>query len=191
MAFMAAIPAALGSMAGGIGTALSVGGAIMGGVSAMQQAKYQAEVAKNNAQVAQDNANRETTATQQRILQSDNELAALAGEQLATQGASGLSTGGRTQFLTRKQTKTIGRQDALNINEQGTQTSRNYLQQAADFRSEANMAKSAGRNAMLQSVIGAAGSLVGTSKSTSSTSAMAMKNDPWVTRKTNMRVRTV
>lgn len=191
MAFMAAIPAALGSMAGGIGTALSVGGAIMGGVSAMQQAKYQAEVAKNNAKVAQDNANRETTATQQRILQSDNELAALAGEQLATQGASGLSTGGRTQFLTRKQTKTIGRQDALNINEQGTQTSRNYLQQAADFRSEANMAKSAGRNAMLQSVIGAAGSLVGTSKSTSSTSAMAMKNDPWVTRKTNMRVRTV
>lgn len=191
MAFMAAIPAALGSMAGGIGTALSVGGAIMGGVSAMQQAKYQAEVAKNNAKVAQDNANRETTATQQRIMQSDNELAALAGEQLATQGASGLSTGGRTQFLTRKQTKTIGRQDALNINEQGTQTSRNYLQQAADFRSEANMAKSAGRNALLQSVIGAAGSLVGTSKSTSSTSAMAMKNDPWVTRKTNMRVRTV
>ena len=191
MAFLAALPA-LGSLAGGIGTALSVGGALMGGLSAMQQANSQAKVAENNAQIAADNAARETTATQERIVQSDNELKALMGEQLATQSASGLSVSGRSQMLTRKKTHEIGRQDALNINEQGTQTSRNFLQQSADFKNEASQAKSAGKNAMLQGVIGAAGSLVGGAKSFGSATANKMKNDPWITsRGQNLRVRTV
>lgn len=196
MGFLAAIPAAIGSAVsgiGGLGTVVSVAGSIMGGLAANAAAKRQAAIAEANAKVANENAQRSQQQAQQEAQQNDNEIAAFVGSQEAAQSASGLSVNGRSQVLTRKAAQRIGRQDTRNIIDQGAARSRNFLQQEADFKGEAQTARAEGKNAMLQGFLGGASTLIGAASPIKSTSkASSYRADPWVTRGgTNLRKLTV
>lgn len=195
MAFMAALPAlfsaAAGSM-GGIGTALSVGGSLLGGVQAMAQGNYAADVANQNAKIADENAQKAAEASQKNALESDMQTAGMMGEQLAAQSASGISVGSRTSVSVRKAASNIGRARAAEIRNRGRDEVIAYNQQSADFKGEAANAKASGKWGMVGGILGAAQSLAGSS---STGGALASKfrnnssygNDPWA----GLRVRTV
>lgn len=168
MSFLAAIPAMLGSViggAGGIGSALSAVGAVVSGVAGFAAASAQAKIAKFNADIARDNAQRSTQDAQMQQEQQDMKTKALMGEQLALQSASGLALGGRSQILTRKTAAEIGRKDAFNIRYQGEVEKINYLNQATGNDMSAKMFKMQGFGDLLGGFL-KAGSIIGSSSPT-------------------------
>jgi hypothetical protein len=187
MAFLAAIPAAIGSVfGGGFGQVLGAVGTVLSGISAYGAAQYQQRVGEMNAEIAEDNATRARERAQVEAQEQDDQTRALLGQQLAAQSASGLDIGGRSQILTRKAARRLGRKDALNVAQAGEIEAYNYRVEAANQRASANLAGAQGQSSLLASFIGAGQSLIGGAKST----ARASRFDPWVT-KSGMSLRMV
>lgn len=161
MAVAPALIAILPVVATVAGTALSVIGAISTANANQQAYNYQAMVADRNKQVALQNSERATQNAQIAAQQQDQTTRALLGEQIATQSASGLRIGGRSQMLTRKSARELGRLDALNIRQAGDIESYNFKVQADDSASEATFNRSAGNNAMLSGWLDAGSALIG------------------------------
>lgn len=176
MSFLAPLAGALG---GSFGTALQVGGGIVSTLGSIGQMNYQAQVAKNNAQIAAQNAQKASDQAQQEQLASDQETAALLGQQEAIQGGSGLAIGQGSQLRTRRTAQRLGRQDAQRIREQGNVNIQNFLQQAENFRGEASAARSnmfgAAIGGALNTVSSIKPSLVGGARSVRSPNRL----DPW------------
>lgn len=176
MSFLAPLGALF---SGGLGTALQVGGGLVGTLSAVGQANYQAQVAKNNANIAKENAQKASDQAQSQQLESDQQTAALLGEQEAIQGGSGLSLGTGSQLRTRRTAQRLGAQDAARIREAGNANIQSFLQQSENFQGEARVA----RSNMIGSAIGGtlntlssiSPSLVGGARSVRS----ANRIDPW------------
>lgn len=137
--------------------ALAVGSALFSGVSALGQANYQKQVAQRNAEIANRNSNLAAQQSQVDALRQDREMAALEGQQLAAQGASGLDVLGASQLATRATTRRARNEGALDVRRQGEAQSDSYANQAAGFKGEANAAKSKGISSMIGSVFNAAG----------------------------------
>lgn len=182
---MAFLSAASGIISGILGAV----GAVVSGVAAKnaadqqadnelasaRAAEYQAQIARNNAAVSDQNASRAVAVSQIEQIEQDRESRALVGEQLAAQGASGLSLGGRSAMLTRRSAKMLGRKDALNIRYAGDVDRYNYqveasnqraggelkTMEASSYRTSAEASRRAGGIAMLSGFLNAAGSLVG------------------------------
>lgn len=114
-------------------TAVSVAGTVLGGISQIQQARVQAQIARNNYQRAIRNAVSESTAAQEKQKRSDIEYAAEMGQQFAAQGASGLDILGASQLRTRETTRRTGRQAAIDIRRQGEAGVQSYLSDAENF----------------------------------------------------------
>lgn len=183
MSFIAPLVGALGAGAGGIGTALQVGGSILGIASAVGAANYQSQVAKNNAIIAERNAQQASVQAQEEQLQNDQQVAAVIGEQEAEQSASGLT--GTSQLRTRRSTARLGRQDSINIRLQGNQDIANNLQQAENFRGEARTARSNAIGAVLGGALDIGSSLIGGSASSRLATRANWSRDPWVMRNGN------
>lgn len=135
---------------------------IFQGFMGMQQASYQAEVAKMNEDIAKDNARR---AEERADIEAEDfsrfETTGLLGEQEAAQSASGLTLTGKSAIRTRATARALGRRDALNIVQGGKIEGYNYRTQAANFRAEADAAKMSGTASLLGGFLGAAGSVAG------------------------------
>ena len=142
MAFMA--PLAAMGLPALLSTGLAAGGAILGGINAINQGKYQNAVAKNNAIIAEQNANAESQRSQVMQKRADRETAELVASQLATQAASGFDVLGRTQTRTRNMQRKVGRESAFDIRAEGTAAARRLMQDAANFRTEGKNAKRQG-----------------------------------------------
>lgn len=179
MAFLAAVPAALGSVfGGGFGTVLSAAGTILSGVSAYSAAQYQKRVGEMNAKIAEQNAQRAISRSQVEQEEQDDQTRALLGQQLAAQSASGLDIGGRSQILTRKAARELGRKDALNVRQAGDIEAYNYKVDAVNQRASAQLAGQQGMGSLLSGFIGAGQSLMGGARST----AKSNRFDPWTTK---------
>lgn len=169
MAFIPPLLAAAGSALGGItasglGTAFAVGSSILGTVSAVGAANYQAQVAKNNAAIATKNAAIASDQSQQQQVQNDTQTAALVGEQEALQGGSGLS--GPSQMRTKLTANKLGAQDSLNIRTAGDANIQQYAQQSENFKADASAAKAEAAGSLIGGILGVGSSLVGGAKST-------------------------
>lgn len=172
--------AAAGASGGlGLGSILGAASSIVSTVAAVGAANYQADVAKNNAVIAKENAERASVAAQEEQLRNDQQVAALVGEQEAAQAATGLS--GASQLRTRRSTQRLGRIDSANIRSQGQENVRNFLQQSENFRGEASAARSQGLAAMFAGGIDLTRSLVGGASSTPMANRLRSR-DPWVER---------
>jgi hypothetical protein len=169
MSFLAPLATVFGgaSASGGIGlgSLLSAGSSVLGTISAVGAARYQAGVARNNAEIAKQNAQRASDQAQQEQVQQDQQTLALIGEQEAIQGASGLSISGASQLRTRRTAQRLGRQDALNIRQQGDNEIRNLLQESENFKAEARAQSSAATGALIGGIFDVGSSLVGGSTS--------------------------
>jgi len=147
--------------------------------AAADMSRYQQKVIDMNKKLMEDNAARSVSVAQITQQEQDQEAKALIGEQIAQQGASGLSLGGRSQILTRKSAATLGRKDALNIRYAGEVDKYNILTEAANLNTESVMkgmeAGSYDRSAeatrgqagptLLSGFIGGMGSLLGAASS--------------------------
>lgn len=134
-------------------------GAIAGGVMGMMQASYQAKVANMNADVAKQNAIRALERGGIEAEDNDRQTAALLGEQEVAQAASGVSLSGKSQILTRKSARMLGRRDALNILQDASTEAYNYRVQQANFKAEASAAKMSGIAGLVGSAFSAMGSM--------------------------------
>lgn len=161
MAFALPLLAAVGTgggaaaLGGSLATALSVGGAALTGVMGMQQSNYQAKVLRNNAEVEKQNAGRASDAAQMEQIRSDHEYAALLGEQMAAQSASGLDVFGRSQLKVRDQTRQVGRDAARDIYVKGSNDAQAHLAESQNLRAQASAAKAEGKRQLVSGLISA------------------------------------
>lgn len=141
-----------------IGVAISAAGAIMQGIQQQKMMNYQAELQERQAEISLDNAARAVHRSQ--VEQESQDMAALAllGQQEAIQAASGL--GGRSQALTRKSSRMLARQDALNVRQAGELEAESYVVDAEGLQASAHLSRMSGQNALLSGFLGATQSLV-------------------------------
>jgi hypothetical protein len=146
-------------------TAAAVGVSIVGTIvstsAQVNAANYQAQVADRNAQIMQENANRAIFRSQQEQLDQDRKAAYAYGALTASQSASGLSLGGASFMLSRKNARQLGRIDALNVRQAGQLEAYNYLTQSEDSAKAAGFARDQANSSLLAGFLEGAGSLIG------------------------------
>lgn len=132
-------------------TALSVGMTALGQIS---ESKAASNAAKANAQIAENNrilSERQSKDAIERGRAEETDfrrqLAGMKGTQRAAFGASGvsLSSGSPTDILT--DTAVLGELDALTIRQNAQREAYGYNVQASNFQTEANVNRTAARNA--------------------------------------------
>lgn len=143
------------------GIGLNVFGALQQGQSQKAAYDYQAQVAKRNAEVNELNARTALDRGRQAQLQVEEQNRALYGAQVAAQSASGLRIGGRSQILTRKSARELGRRDALNAQYAGEVEAYNYRVAASDAASSAQFLTASGQSSQLASFLNAGRAVIG------------------------------
>lgn len=144
-------------------TALAAIGSIASGVLGFMQADYQSQVAKMNAHIAAENAQRASERSQIEQEDQDAKSAAMIGELVASQSASGIALGSGSSMLTRTSAAKLGRQDALRVRQAGATEAYNYLTQAENFNAQAKADSMGGIGSLLGGFLGGARSLIGDS----------------------------
>jgi hypothetical protein len=98
-----------------IGTGVSIMGSMQQASAAESSAKYQAQVARNNQIIAEQNASYARQVGQAETETSGMKTAAIVGSEVAAQGASGLdpTTGSPVDVV--RGTREVGRFDTLNL----------------------------------------------------------------------------
>jgi hypothetical protein len=155
---------------------------VVSGVLGFVQSSYQAQVAKMNEEIAEENARRARERAAIEAEDSDRETGALIGEQTALQGASGLAVTGKSQVATRRSARQLGRLDTLRIIQAGDVEHYNFKVDAANFKAERKAAKLTGISNLVGGFLGAAGatpsSLIGSSRSTANAGRFVPKPIP-------------
>lgn len=159
MAFLAAAAPFLPAIATVAGTAFAVIGAINNANANAEAQRYQAMVAERNQQIQLANAERAGQRAQMEAQQQDQTTRALVGQLVAEQSASGLRIGGRSQMLTRKTARELGRLDTLNIRQAGDIEVHNYRVAAEDAGNEATFSRQSANNSILSGWIDAGSAL--------------------------------
>lgn len=156
-------PATLGvlSLAG------SAGQAIFGAVGASQSAEasakatqYQAQVARNNQIIAQNNAQYAVSAGDAAAQRADMKTRAVAGAIEAAQGASGIDLNSPTSKNVRDSALQIGRLDAETIRSNADLTARSYEATAVNQGAQAGLSDMAARSERSAGTTGAFASLI-------------------------------
>lgn len=144
-----------------IAIGLGILGAVVNTSATIASNNYQAEVARRQQAIMEQNAVNAIQRSQQEQIQQDNLTRALLGEQIAAQSASGLKLGGKSQVLTRKSARELGRLDALNIRNAGEIEAYNFRVSAEDARQKAQFLQQSNIFALLGGVLDAGSSVVG------------------------------
>lgn len=158
---------------GAVSIASSIGGGILGAFGASNKADaesgalaYKAQVARNNAIIAERNASAAIVSGSTKGQINDLKTKSLVGQQLVTQAANGLDVNSGSNLDVRQSTADIGRLDTLTIIANAGKEAVGYLAQAAGFESEAvlqdmgaDYAKDAGELNIMSSLLGSATSV--------------------------------
>lgn len=141
-------------------TAVSVAVGVMGVVAntsaTIAANNYQAQVAERNRQAQELNAQRALARSSAEQQQQDEQTRALLGAQIAAQSASGLRLGGRSQMLTRKSARELGRLDAINVKRAGEVDAYNFRVAAEDASKQVDFLHQSNKHAVLSGFLDAA-----------------------------------
>ena len=153
--------------AGGVGLALSGLSTIMGAVGGIQQgqaasraAEYNAQVARNNQLIAQQQAEYSAQVGETQAQVQDLKNRQQQGAIAAAQSASGLSFDSPTLTDVREGTAQIGRLDTQNVYQNQQLRSRAYQAQGMNYGAEAELQRSKAGDARQAGMMGAFGSLL-------------------------------
>jgi hypothetical protein len=147
------------------GTVLSAG---VGAIGAMNQAsatadsaRYQQQVAKNNQTIADQNAAYSRQAGQVAAQQESMKTAAVVGQEVAAQGASGIdpTTGSPADVV--RGTRAVGRLNTLNTIQNAELRARGYDIEASNFGATAELKGMEAKNATTAGLYAAGSSLLG------------------------------
>lgn len=152
--------ATAGLIAAGVGAAASAGGAIYGGIAARNQANYQAEVAKNNQQIAAQNERYARAAGSVATERAGLAARAKQGALGAALAGSGIDADSGSASEVRQSEAEIGRLSEETTAQNADLTAYGYKTQATNFAASATLDRSAAANAIPGSVLSAGGSLL-------------------------------
>lgn len=161
MAFAGPILAIASIASGVIGAGVSAYGAMQQGAAAQASANYQAQIAKNNQTIAQNNANYERQKGDIDAQQQDYKNKQIMGQLTAQMGASGLDIDSDSFRNLRQSQAQIAKMDSLTIKGDSERKAINYINQGKNFGAEAELDKMTGENAATAGGINAFGSLIG------------------------------
>lgn len=156
----AATAAGTASTLATIGTYASLASAVVGGLGAIQQgrassasAKYNAAVALNNQNIAEQNATREGQEGEAAVAQQQQKTRAEVGQLEANIGANGLENSGSAASVLNSATQ-IGQLNALTIRSNATKQAYGYKNAALSYGAEAGLDKSTAKNDSTAGFIG-------------------------------------
>jgi hypothetical protein len=158
--------------------AISIGSAVVGsGVSAMGASKtadanaaaygYKAQVAANNAQIAEMNAREAVRSGATQGQNNDLKTRNLVGQQLVTQASNGLDVNSGSNVDVRQSAIDLGHLDTLTIINNAAKKAVGYKNQAGQFMAESQLNKMSAANAETEGEINVAKSLIGGASSVS------------------------
>lgn len=127
--------------------------------------QYKAAVARNNAIIAERNAQSATEAGGAQAQTNDLKTKALVGSQLATQAANGLDVNSGTNVQVRQSATDIGHLDTLTILNNAAKNSAGFKAQGMNFIAEAGLADASAENAKVAGEYNVATSLLGSAGS--------------------------
>lgn len=140
---------------------MQAGGALHGGITANQQGKYEAALAKRNAGMEIDAARQSVEMGQQERRQFWREVGAAKGQQIASMAANGIDVDYGAGARMQDDTAMLAAEDAQNLYRNIEERTRGHHINAANYVAEAKAAKSRGKAALVGSMFQAATSLIG------------------------------
>lgn len=149
-----------GIAASAIGTGVSVLGSIQSSNATRQAANYQAQVAANNAAIAQGQANQATAAGATAVEQQGLKTRAEVGAIKAAEGASNVDVNTGSNVDVRSSAAELGQLDALTIRSNAAKQAYGYEIAGAGFTGQAGLAQAQAAQAGTAGGISAAGSLL-------------------------------
>lgn len=170
------ISAAVANATIAVGAIATVAGSVLGGISSYQQGKaeaaaqqYNAQVARQNAEIANNNAAMERQAGIEEARKQRMATLQAIGNQEVGLAANGVDVGYGTSLDLIEDTAELGELDALLIQQDAEKRARNYEIQANNFINEARLAdftaanaKQAGTMGLIAGGVKAVGSLAST-----------------------------
>lgn len=152
----------IGTVVGGI---TSFVGQMSSASAAASQANYQAQVARNNQVIADQNSRYAAAAGEGRAQSQSFKNRAVAGAIEAGQGASGIDLGSPTLEDVRTSAATVGRLDTATIAQEAQLQSRGYSQQGVNYGAQAGLYDMQASNARNAGMIGGFSSLLSSASS--------------------------
>ena len=136
--------------------ALTAFGAGMSGMAQQQSGAYQAQIARNNQVIANQNADLAEFKGNQQVGVARERTAQMVGAQVAAGGASGVDVNSGSPLRAQQDTARIGEMDAQTILANAKRSAWGYRVQAQNFGDEAEMASRRGNMGLFSSLIGGA-----------------------------------
>jgi hypothetical protein len=147
-----------------IGAVASAGGALYQGIAGSQAASYQAQVEKNNAAIADQNAQRAIAAGQQQTAQQSLKNAAQFGAIKTAMAANGVDVNSGSAVDLQASQRAKGQLDAETTMQKAQQEVYGYRVAATSDTAQAQLDEAQSQNDLVGGVLGAAGSLGSSSK---------------------------
>lgn len=141
--------------------AVATAGSVISGIGQAQQYRYQAQIADQNAKLANDQARDSIEQTTQEALRARRAQGQTEGQQTAAMAANGVDLGFGSAVDVIKDTRMLGAEDVGQIYKGGNERTRGFDINAWNYKSQAaaNRAKASG--AMLQGIMGGVASALG------------------------------
>ncbi len=150
-----------------VGGAVSMLGQMQQQQAAQAQANYQAQVARNNKIIADQNAAYSRQAAAAQESRQNEKTAALVGAARAAQASNGLDVNSGSALDVQSSAEMLGQLDAASIRSAGARQARAYEDQGRGFQDQAGL-YALQANAAGPSALGMFGSLLGTAGAVSS-----------------------
>lgn len=158
-------PASLSLIGTAIGGLTSFVGQMSQSSAAASQANYQAQVARNNQIIADQNSRYAAAAGEARAQSQSFKNRSIAGDIEAGQGASGIDLGSPTLEDVRSSAAQVGRLDTATIMQDAQLQSRGYAQQGANYGAQADVYGLQASQARTAGMIGGFSSLLSSASS--------------------------
>ena len=147
----------------GVGLAASLLGTGISTIAGIQQAKFQAQIAKRSAEISELNAERAVERSQIEAQDQDRLAAAVIGDVISKQAGSGLSLRSGSFTKKRASLRQLARLDTLRIRQAGDIEAFNFLQEAAGFKAEAKAFKRKAKFTAIAGVLQGVSTIAGSS----------------------------
>jgi hypothetical protein len=144
-----------------IGTGVSIMGSMQQASAAESSAKYQAQVARNNQIIAEQNASYARQVGQAETETSGMKTAAMVGSAVAAQGASGLDAASGSPVDVVRGTREIGRFDTLNLVRNAELRARGFDIEASNQGATAKLSDATAKQAGVAGLYSAGSSILG------------------------------
>lgn len=141
--------------------AVAAGGQVMSGIGTAQQYRYQASVDKQNAAIAQGQAQDSIANTNLEAQRRYREVSQMKGAQQAAQAANGVDINFGSAVDVQRDTAMIGAEDVAQIYKGGNERTKGFEINAFNYKSSAAANKAKAKGAMIKMAFDVAGTALG------------------------------